>query len=111
MDFVKYLRGDKIFTSTLKRDQAMLLPTVSFCPKKKLKMEVVRDSGLDPAIWLMMEKSNVTFGNFSKEHWQALFDNATFALDEVVSEIEYFAQIGDKKNLQVMLFNIAGLFI
>ena len=36
-DFVKYLRRDKIFTSTLKRGQAMVLPTISFCTRDKLK--------------------------------------------------------------------------
>ena len=100
MDFEKYFRRDKIFTSTLKRGQAMLLPTVSFCTKHRLKRGIVSDSGIDPAVWLL-GKSNMTLGHFEKEHWLELYDNATFSLEEVVSKTKYFEQVGNATSLKV----------
>ena len=81
-DFKKFIQKDKIFTSTVVKEDSLDFPTVSFCPIDSFK------KSNDTDFWNEIYKSfDLTLK--TKEEWQKLWNSATFSLEEVVSSVSF----------------------
>ena len=97
-DLKKYFAKDKTFTSSLVRNEDIRYPTISFCDRKRLKFDHLKEKEIDPNLFLFPEDVNLTnLNDFSVEEWNDIWNRTAFKIDDILSSVFFYPGGGQKK--------------